>query len=89
VTDLANLNKPATAWKPAPPGTFFAGTTGRISSFAEPYYQQGVVLGNAINGKPKRAVPDVSDLGGFTVGCQIGLSYFDRHQHKLISHPVH
>ena len=40
--------------------------------------------GNVINGKPKRAVPDVSDLGDFTVGYQIGFSYFDRHQHKLI-----
>ena len=82
VTDLARLNKPATAWKPAPPGTFFAGTTGGISSFAEPYYQQGVVSGNVINGKAKRAVPDVSDLGDFTVGYQIGFSFI--HHHKLI-----
>jgi subtilase family serine protease len=82
VTDLAALNKSATAWKPAPPGKFFAGTTGGISSFAEPYYQQGVVSGNVINGKAKRAVPDVSDLGDFTVGYQIGFSFI-RH-HKLI-----
>jgi len=84
VTDLANLNKLGTAWRPAPPGFFFAGTTGGISSFAEPYYQQGVVSGNVINGKARRAVPDVSDLGDFTVGYQIGFSYFNRHQHKLI-----
>ena len=84
VTDLARLNKPATVWKPAPPGTFFAGTTGGISSFAEPYYQQGVVSGNVVNGRAKRAVPDVSDLGDFTVGYQIGFSNFDRRRHKLI-----
>ena len=82
VTDLSALNKSATAWKPAPPGTFFAGTTGGISSFAEPYYQRGVVSGNVINGKAKRAVPDVSDLGDFTAGYQIGFSYL--HRHKLI-----
>jgi subtilase family serine protease len=84
VTDLATLNKTATNWKPAPPGSFFAGTTGGISTFAEPYYQKGVVSGNVINGKPKRAVPDVSDLGDFTVGYQIGYSFFDRHLHKLV-----
>jgi subtilase family serine protease len=83
VTDLAFLNKSATAWSPAPPGIFFAGTTGGISSFAEPYYQKGVVSGNVINGKVERAVPDVSDLGDFTLGYQIGFSYFGRH-HKLI-----
>lgn len=83
VTDLSQLNKSATAWTPAPPGAFFAGTTGGISSFAEPYYQQGVVSGNVINGKAKRAVPDVSDLGDFTLGYQIGFSYIGPH-HKLI-----
>lgn len=82
VTDLASLNKLGTAWRPAPPGFFLAGTTGGISSFAEPYYQQGVVSGNVINGKPRRAVPDVSDLGDFSVGYQIGYSFI-RH-HKLV-----
>ena len=84
VTDLASLNRTATAWQPAPPGSFFAGTTGGISSFAEPFYQNGVVSGNVVNGKPRRAVPDVSDLGDFTVGYQIGFSFFDRHLHKLV-----
>jgi subtilase family serine protease len=82
VTDLASLNKSATAWKPAPPGTFFAATTGGISSFAEPYYQRGVVSGNVVGGQARRAIPDVSDLGDFTVGYQIGYSYVGRH-HKL------
>jgi subtilase family serine protease len=84
VTDISSLNKSATAWEPAPPGFFYAGTTGGISSFAQPYYQQGVVSGNVVNGKAKRAVPDVSDLGDFTVGYQIGFSFFDRQQHKFI-----
>jgi subtilase family serine protease len=83
VTDLAMLNSSATAWKPAPPGVFAAGTTGGISAFAEPYYQRGVVSGNLIDGKPKRAVPDVSDLGDWTLGYQIGYSYIGPH-HKLI-----
>ena len=84
VTDFASLNKTATAWKPAPPGFFRAGTTGGISSFAEPFYQKGVVSGNVINGKAKRAVPDVSDFGDFSVGYQIGYSFFNRHLHKLV-----
>jgi len=84
VTDLAALNKSGTAWKPAPPGFFFAATTGGNSSFAEPYYQNGVVSGNVVNGKARRAVPDVSDFGDFTVGYQIGFSYFDHHLHKLV-----
>ena len=84
VTDLAALNKSATAWRPAPPGVFFAGTTGGISTFAEPYYQKGVASGNVVNGKAKRAVPDVSDFGDFTVGYQIGYSYFNRHLHRLV-----
>ena len=83
VTDLAQLNSSATAWKPAPPGYFEGGTTGGISSFAEPYYQRGVVSGNVIGGKPRRAVPDVSDLGDWTLGYQTGFSYFGPH-HKLI-----
>jgi subtilase family serine protease len=83
VTDLAQLNSSATAWEPAPPGVFVAGTTGGISSFAEPYYQQGVVSGNVIDGKAKRVVPDVSDLGDWTLGYQTGYSYIGSH-HKLI-----
>jgi subtilase family serine protease len=82
VTDTSNLNKSATAWQPAPPGDFYAATTGGNSTFAEPYYQQGVVSGNVVNGKAKRAVPDVSDFGDFTLGYQIGFSYIGAH-HKL------
>jgi subtilase family serine protease len=68
-------NKAGTEWNPAPPGPFIGGTTGGISSFPEPYYQQGVVSGNVVNGKAMRAVPDVSDLGDpFIGGYLIGLS---------------
>jgi subtilase family serine protease len=83
VTDVAGLNKSGTAWQPAPPGRFYAGTTGGNSTFAEPYYQQGVVSGNVVNGEAMRAVPDVSDFGDFTLGYQIGFSYIGRH-HKII-----
>lgn len=51
-----------TAWEPAPPGPFNSGSTGGISQFAMPAYQQGVVTGNVVNGKPMRAVPDISAL---------------------------
>ena len=83
VTDLSALNSSGTAWTPAPPGIFYAGTTGGNSTFAEPYYQQGVVSGNVVNGQPRRVVPDVSDFGDFTIGYQIGFTYIGRH-HKHI-----
>jgi subtilase family serine protease len=78
-TDQANLNTSGTAWTPAPPGFFAEGTTGGISSFPEPYYQQGVVSGNVVNGQARRAVPDVSDLGDWNLGYQIGFSYPSGH----------
>jgi subtilase family serine protease len=72
---LTTPNKAGTQWNPAPPGLFFGGTTGGISSFPEPYYQQGVVSGNVVKGQARRAVPDVSDLGDpFIGGYLIGLS---------------
>jgi subtilase family serine protease len=85
VTDLTQLNKSGTAWKPAPPGPFFAGTTGGISSFAEPYYQRGVVSGNVIGGHAMRAVPDVSDLGDFTLGYQMGYSHYVHHKRVYVN----
>jgi subtilase family serine protease len=81
-TDEDSLNKSGTGWRFAPPGVFAEGTTGGIaSSFAEPYYQQGVVSGNVIGGQADRAVPDVSDLGDWNLGYQIGYSYPSGH-HK-------
>jgi subtilase family serine protease len=63
------------SWSPAPPGSFAGGSTGGISEeFAEPRYQHGVVSGNTWHGKPMRAVPDVSALGDWNLGYQIGLT---------------
>jgi subtilase family serine protease len=62
-------------WNPAPPGVFREGSTGGVSkSFSEPYYQAGIVSHNFINGKAMRVVPDVSDLGDWNLGYQIGLT---------------
>jgi subtilase family serine protease len=70
----AQLNKAGDAWDPSPPGQFDSGTTGGISTFAEPAYQNGVVSGNVVNGVAKRAVPDVATLGDWYLGYQIGLT---------------
>jgi subtilase family serine protease len=62
-------------WNPTPPGTFREGSTGGVSkTFPEPYYQAGIVSHNKINGMAMRVVPDVSDLGDWNLGYQIGLS---------------
>jgi len=72
-TDEAGLKNGQ--WNPAPPGNFMEGSTGGVSkTFAEPYYQAGIVSHNKIKGKAMRAVPDVSDLGDWNLGYQIGLS---------------
>jgi subtilase family serine protease len=63
------------SWSPAPPGSAGGGGTGGVSEqFAEPGYQDGVVSGNAWQGKPMRAVPDVSALGDTELGYQVGLT---------------
>jgi subtilase family serine protease len=69
------LSKNGQSWSPAPPGPFREGGTGGISKkFAEPYYQYGVVTGNKWHGKRMRTVPDVSALGDWNLGYQIGLT---------------
>jgi subtilase family serine protease len=74
-TDQARLSKDGQSWQPAPPGVFSEGSTGGVSkTFPEPYYQQGIVSHNIVNGVPMRVVPDVSDLGDWNLGYQIGLS---------------
>jgi subtilase family serine protease len=74
-SDEAGLSKDGQSWKPAPPGVFSEGSTGGVSkTFPEPYYQQGVVSHNVRNGTPMRVVPDVSDLGDWNLGYQIGVS---------------
>jgi len=71
----SELNKNGTAWKPAPPGPsdyYFEGGGG-VTREPEPWYQQGVVSGNVVNGKAKRVGPDVSMeadcfVGGYPEG---------------------
>jgi subtilase family serine protease len=86
-TDQAGLSKDGRSWKPAPPGVFSEGSTGGISkTFTEPYYQKGVVSHNIRNGVPMRVVPDVSDLGDWNLGYQIGLSIpVGRHEVKYFN----
>jgi subtilase family serine protease len=74
-TEEARLSQDGTSWIPAPPGRFAEGSTGGVSkTFREPYYQKGVVSGNIRNGVRMRVVPDVSALGDWNLGYQIGLS---------------
>jgi subtilase family serine protease len=74
-TEETSLAKNGQSWNPQPPGSFREGSTGGVShTFSEPYYQQGVVSGNTYQGQAMRDVPDVSDLGDWNLGYQIGLS---------------
>ena len=74
-SDQANLSKNGQSWKPSPPGLFSEGSTGGVSkTFPEPYYQQGVASHNIVKGVAMRVVPDVSDLGDWNLGYQIGVS---------------
>ncbi len=86
-TDESRLSGDGTTWKPAPPGHFSEGSTGGVSRrFAEPYYQQGVVSGNVIGGRAMRDVPDVSALGDWNLGYQIGVSVpVGRHKIKYFN----
>jgi subtilase family serine protease len=60
------------SWNPNPPGTFDGGSTGGVSTlFPEPYYQQGIVSGNVVGGKPMEVYPDVSDLADPDTGYSI------------------
>jgi subtilase family serine protease len=81
-TDESVLGGSGQTWQPAPPGKFREGSTGGVSrTFAEPYYQDGVVSGNVVKGRAMRDVPDVSDLGDWNLGYQIGASvYISRHK---------
>ncbi len=82
-SDQANLSKNGQSWKPAPPGFFAEGSTGGVSkTFPEPFYQQGVVSHNVRNGTAMRVVPDISDLGDWNLGYQIGVSIPIGH-HKI------
>jgi subtilase family serine protease len=83
-TDETGLSQNGNSWSPAAPGEYREGSTGGVSkTFAEPFYQDGVVSGNIVGGKAWRDVPDVSDLGDWNLGYQIGVSVFiSRHKIK-------
>jgi subtilase family serine protease len=60
------------SWNPNPPGTFDGGSTGGVSTlFQEPYYQQGIVSGNVVDGTPMEVYPDVSDLADPYTGYSV------------------
>jgi subtilase family serine protease len=74
-SDQAGLARNGRSWRPAPPGSFAGASTGGVSrTFAQPRYQHGVVHGNIWHGRRMRAVPDVSALGDWNLGYQIGLT---------------
>jgi subtilase family serine protease len=62
-------------WSPAPPGPsdFYFEGGGGVTRLDEPWYQQGVVSGNVVDGTAKRVGPDVSMeadcfVGGYPEG---------------------
>ncbi len=60
------------SWVPNLPGTFDGGSTGGVSTlFPEPYYQQGIVSGNVVDGTPMEVYPDVSDLADPDTGYSV------------------
>jgi subtilase family serine protease len=71
----SELNKDHSAWRPAPPGPsdyYFEGGGG-VTREPEPWYQQGVVSNNIVDGKAKRVGPDVAMeadcfVGGYPEG---------------------
>jgi subtilase family serine protease len=83
-SDTTSLSKNKRGWHPAPPGPPGAGASGGGVSrtFSEPYYQAGVVTDNKIKGKAMRAVPDVSALGDWWLGYQVGLTVHFIGSHK-------
>jgi subtilase family serine protease len=70
-------------WKPSLPGKFDGGSTGGVSTlFQEPYYQQGVVSGNVVDGTQMEVYPDVSDLADPYTGYSV--AYTVAHTKKLV-----
>ncbi|HEX4060680.1 MAG TPA: protease pro-enzyme activation domain-containing protein [Streptosporangiaceae bacterium] len=71
----SSLNKKGTAWTPKLPGPseyYFEGGGG-VTREPEPWYQQGVVSNNVVDGQAKRVGPDVSMeadcfVGGYPEG---------------------
>jgi subtilase family serine protease len=74
--DTTFLSQHGQGWDPAPPGPPGAGaSTGGVSrTFREPYYQAGIVSHNKVRGKAMRVEPDVSALGDWWIGYQVGIT---------------
>jgi subtilase family serine protease len=74
--DATFLSKHGQGWDPAPPGPPGAGaSTGGVSrTFREPYYQAGIASHNMVKGRAMRVEPDVSALGDWWIGYQVGLT---------------
>jgi subtilase family serine protease len=74
--DTTFLSQHGQGWDPAPPGPPGVGaSTGGVSrTFREPYYQAGIVSHNKVRGKPMRVEPDVSALGDWWIGYQVGIT---------------
>ena len=69
------VNKAGDGWAPAPPGSFWGGSTGGVSTlFREPYYQQGIASGNVVKGKAMEVYPDVSELADPFTGYSIAFT---------------
>ena len=69
-------NLVAGAWTPAPPGYYVYGAGGGTSrTFAQPWYQKGVVpsaISQYFGGKPGRAEPDIAAIGDPNTGFLVG-----------------
>lgn len=71
----SQVNSAGDGWKPAPPGTFWGGSTGGVSTlFREPFYQRGIASGNVVKGKAMEVYPDVSDLADPFTGYSIAFT---------------
>lgn len=80
-TDETGLNSAGTAWAEKLPGSYSEGGTGGISgTFKEPVWQRRAVS-KTIDPNGMRAVPDVSALGDWNLGYQIGYTPNPRGQY--------
>jgi subtilase family serine protease len=81
-TDETGLNASRTAWAQTLPGSYAEGGTGGISTyFKEPLWQRRVVS-TTVDPNGMRAVPDVSALGDWNLGYQIGYTQSRRGQYE-------
>jgi subtilase family serine protease len=71
----AGENSAGDGWTPTPPGTFWGGSTGGLSTlFREPWYQRHIASHNVVKGKRMEVYPDVSDLADPFTGYSIAFT---------------